>query len=354
VAVENAGLALNYEDLRDRVAEYIYGGSGDFSDGSYTTAEKSVIDRTIEDGLRQFYRPPVIDGRRHEWSFLSPTESFTINSPQSTGTIQYDHTGNAKGERAILLSSSTFTAETSGGWDYSQSMIEIAGVDYQIDSRHDSTTLLLNANNNPGSDIAAGTSYKVHQGNYILPDDFGRLVDEPTFAQKDNAWYTLKLISDARIRSLRQRDFNQNFASSKPQYIAIRPLRNDATTVNKKEMLFWPDVTADATIIYRYRVRPGLPTSTSAPSGYLYGSSEHSDTILYSCMGEAELRLDGGHGAYHSRFMEALVSSISMDRYDNKSRHLGYNDDASDGGEYFNIRRQYLYGSGVSHKGTGS
>ena len=354
MAVENAGLALNYEDLRDRVAEYIYGGSGDFSDGSYTTAEKSVIDRTIEDGLRQFYRPPVIDGRRHEWSFLSPTESFTINSPQSTGTIQYDHTGNAKGERAILLSSSTFTAETSGGWDYSQSMIEIAGIDYQIDSRHDSTTLLLNANNNPGSDIAAGTSYKVHQGNYILPNDFGRLVDEPTFAQKDNAWYTLKMISDARIRSLRQRDFNQNFASSKPQYIAIRPLRNDATTVNKKEMLFWPDVTADATIIYRYRVRPGLPTSTTAPSGYLYGSSEHSDTILYSCMGEAELRREGGHGAYHSRFMEALVSSISVDRYDNKSRHLGYNDDASDGGEYFNIRRQYLYGSGVSHKGTGS
>ena len=354
MAVENAGLALNYEDLRDRVAEYIYGGSGDFSDGSYTTAEKSVIDRTIEDGLRQFYRPPVIDGRRHEWSFLSPTESFTINSPQSTGTIQYDHTGNAKGERAILLSSSTFTAETSGGWDYSQSMIEIAGIDYQIDSRHASTTLLLNANNTPGSDIAAGTSYKVHQGNYILPNDFGRLVDEPTFAQKDNAWYTLKMISDARIRSLRQRDFNQNFASSKPQYIAIRPLRNDATTVNKKEMLFWPDVTADATIIYRYRVRPGLPTSTTAPSGYLYGSSEHSDTILYSCMGEAELRLDGGHGAYHSRFMEALVSSISVDRYDNKSRHLGYNDDASDGGEYFNIRRQYLYGSGVSHKGTGS
>ena len=354
MAVENAGLALNYEDLRDRVAEYIYGGSGDFSDGSYTTAEKSVIDRTIEDGLRQFYRPPVIDGRRHEWSFLSPTESFTINSPQSTGTIQYDHTGNAKGERAILLSSSTFTAETSGGWDYSQSMIEIAGIDYQIDSRHDSTTLLLNANNNPGSDIAAGTSYKVHQGNYILPNDFGRLVDEPTFAQKDNAWYTLKMISDARIRSLRQRDFNQNFASSKPQYIAIRPLRNDATTVNKKEMLFRPDVTADATIIYRYRVRPGLPTSTTAPSGYLYGSSEHSDTILYSCMGEAELRLDGGHGAYHSRFMEALVSSISVDRYDNKRRHLGYNDDASDGGEYFNIRRQYLYGSGVSHKGTGS
>ena len=354
MAVENAGLALNYEDLRDRVAEYIYGGSGDFSDGSYTTAEKSVIDRTIEDGLRQFYRPPVIDGRRHEWSFLSPTESFTINSPQSTGTIQYDHTGNAKGERAILLSSSTFTAETSGGWDYSQSMIEIAGIDYQIDSRHDSTTLLLNANNNPGSDIAAGTSYKVHQGNYILPNDFGRLVDEPTFAQKDNAWYTLKMISDARIRSLRQRDFNQNFASSKPQYIAIRPLRNAATTVNKKEMLFWPDVTADATIIYRYRVRPGLPTSTTAPSGYLYGSSEHSDTILYSCMGAAELRLDGGHGAYHSRFMEALVSSISVDRYDNKSRHLGYNDDASDGGEYFNIRRQYLYGSGVSHKGTGS
>ena len=354
MAVENAGLALNYEDLRDRVAEYIYGGSGDFSDGSYTTAEKSVIDRTIEDGLRQFYRPPVIDGRRHEWSFLSPTESFTINSPQSTGTIQYDHTGNAKGERAILLSSSTFTAETSGGWDYSQSMIEIAGIDYQIDSRHDSTTLLLNANNNPGSDIAAGTSYKVHQGNYILPNDFGRLVDEPTFAQKDNAWYTLKMISDARIRSLRQRDFNQNFASSKPQYIAIRPLRNDATTVNKKEMLFWPDVTADATIIYRYRVRPGLPTSTTAPSGYLYGSSEHSDTILYSCMGEAELRLDGGHGAYHSRFLEALVSAISVDRDDNKSRHLGYNDDASDGGEYFNIRRQYLYGSGVSHKGTGS
>ena len=352
--IENAGLALNYESIRDRVAEYIYGGSGDYSDGSYTTAEKLVIDRTIEDGLRQFYRPPVVDGRRHEWTFLSPTDSFTINAPQSTGTIQYDHTGHAKGERAILLSSSTFTAESDGGWDYSSSMIEIAGVDYQISSRYDSTTLLLAANNNPGEDVAALTSYSVHQGNYILPNDFGRLVDEPTLAQKDNAWYTLKLISDARIRSLRQRDFNQNFASGKPQFIAIRPVANDPTTVNKKEMMFWPDISSDSTIIYRYRVRPGLPTSTTSPSGYLYGSSEHSDTIMYSCLAEAELRLDGGHGAYHSRFMESLVSSISVDRYDNKSRHLGYNDDSSDGYDVFSVRRTYLYGSGVSYKGTGS
>ena len=354
MAVENTGLALTFEDLRDRVAEHQFGGSGDYSDSSFTTEEQAVIDSLVADGLRQFYKPPMVDGKRHDWTFLSPVDTFTINTPQSSGTIQYDHTGHANGERAVLLSSATFDAESSGGWDYSQSMIEIDGVDYQISSRYDATTLLLSSTNNPGSDVAAGKSYEVHQSNYILPNDFGRLVEDPTFAQKDNAWYTLKMVSEARIRELRQRSFNQNFASGKPQFIAIRPLKNDPTTVNQKEMVFWPDVSSSATVIYRYRVRPGLPTSTTEPSGYVYGASDHSDTILYSCLSESELRLDGGRGGYYQKFLDCLAASTQFDRNDNKAQVLGYNSDASDHHDVFSIRRTYLYGSGVTYKGTGT
>ena len=354
MAVENTGLTLTFEDLRDRVAEHQFGGSGDYSDETFTTAERAVIDSLVSDGLRQFYKPPRVDSKRHDWTFLSPADTFTINAPQSSGTIQYDHTGHAKGERAILLSSATFDAEASGGWDYSQSMIEIAGVDYQISSWYDATTLLLTSSNNPGSDVAALTNYEVHQSNYILPDDFGRMVEDPTFAQKDNAWYTLKMISEARIREMRQRSFNQSFASGKPQFIAIRPLKNDPTTVNQKELVFWPDVSSSATVIYRYRVRPGLPTSTSSPSGYVYGASDHSDTILYSCLAESELRLDGGRGAYFQKFMDCLAASTLYDRNDNKAQVLGYNADASDSYDVLSVRRTYLYGSGVTYKGAGT
>ena len=69
------GLALSHDDLRDHIVEFLYGGTGDYdtpstSTGAYSDTEKKFTDRVLQSGLRQFYLPPPVQGRRHDWSFL--------------------------------------------------------------------------------------------------------------------------------------------------------------------------------------------------------------------------------------------------------------------------------------------
>jgi hypothetical protein len=83
---------------------------------------------------------------------------------------------------------------------------------------------------------------------------------------------------------------------------------------------------------------------------YLYGGSDHSETILYSCLSEAERRVDDEKGPMWERFQECLASSVMFDSRDNRSEHLGYNGDDSDGIPIFNRNRQFLYSGQVTYK----
>jgi len=160
-------------------------------------------------------------------------------------------------------------------------------------------------------------------------------------------------VGESRIRQLRQRDRYKNYSGGDPQFAAIRAKAFTASTGTRQEVLFWPQITSAATVSYRYRVRPNKPTSTGhndLTGDYLYGGSDHSETILYSCLAEAERRVDDERGSMWARFQECLASSVMFDTRDNRAEHIGYNGDSSDGIPVFNRNRQFLYSGQVTYK----
>ena len=330
-------LSLSHEDLRDGVYEYVHGGAGDYSAES-DADRKSLVDKIVDSGLRQFYKPPPIGQIVHDWSFLKPVTTMSLNAPYTTGTIAYDHTGGTH-ERQVTLSGGTWPA-----WA-AEAKIEISGTDYPVESRVSDSILILDSSDNPAADVAASTTYNLHQDDYDLPDDFGRIIGPITFAQADNAWYVCHLVGESRIREMRQRD--SGYKGGDPLYASVRvkPFVPDAGT--RQQILFWPIVQSSATITYQYRVRPNKPVSGTH---YPYGGSDHSETVLYSCLAEAERRVDGLKGPMYERFMECLVASVFFDQKDNKPEVIGYNGDDSDFSPMFGAGRTSLYSSGVSHK----
>ena len=330
-----SSLSLSFEDLRDAVYEYAYGGDGDHS-GESDANRKALVDRLVYSGLRQFYKPPPVGGRIHDWSFLMPVTTLSINAPYTTGTL-------AATNGVVTLSTGTFPAWAASG------MIEISGTDYSVATRTSGSQLVLD-DTSSASDVDASTSYNLHQDDYDLPDDFGRILGPFTFAQADNSWYTCKVVGEARIRELRQRDHS---SGGDPQFAAIRAKAFTASTGTRQEVLFWPQVASSATVTYKYRVRPNKPTSTGhddLTGDYLYGGSDHSETILYSCLAEAERRVEDEKGPMWARFQECLASSVMFDSRDNRAEHLGYNGDDSDGIPIFNRNRQFLYSGQVTYK----
>ena len=342
-------LSLSWDDIRNEVYEYLFGGGDEgFTNETDNDRIKSV-ERACYSGLRQFYSPPPVDGRTHDWSFLMPTATLSLNGAYSTGTIAYDHTGGAN-ELQVTLSGGTWPSWAASG------MIDIAGNDYPVESRVSDTVLTLDANNNPGADVAASTSYNLHQDDYELPDDFGSVLGTFTFAQVDNTLQPVNIVGENRMRELRQRDYNQSYTSGDPFYGAIRPkARANRLPGTRYEVMFWPDVSSDATLTYRYRVMPDKPiTGDASADDLIYGITQHGETILYSCLAEGERRMEGERGEMWAQFQVLLQTSVMRDRQDNKTEVFGYNGDASDSAGMYGPKRFTLFSSGVTYKGQGT
>jgi len=222
-------------------------------------------------------------------------------------------------------------------------MVEISGVSYGIASVT-GKYITLDTGDNPGSDISLAAAFRLHQDDYTLPDDFGRLIDPLTFVEKENAWHSVGIVGEGRIRELRQRDYIGT-NGSKPQVAAIRTVNNSIETGTRREIMFWPAVSGDYVLKMQYRVRP---QDDLDDDDVPYGGTDHAETILYSCLAEAERRLDETQGVYNQRFIVSLASSIDLDSRMAGAHTLGYNSDRSDVGSA--MGREYLFGSRIRHK----
>ncbi len=105
---------------------------------------------------------------KHSWNYLSRKYNFATIAPYATGTIAFDFTGGAS-ERLITLTGGTFPS------DATNYEMQIAGVNYAVETRESDTTLTLTPRDNPGIDVASGTSYSLFKEAYDLPVDFRRI-----------------------------------------------------------------------------------------------------------------------------------------------------------------------------------
>ena len=331
-------LSLTWENIRNEVYEFLFGGNEDGYTNESDTDRKSIVDRVCHSGLRQFYNPPPVEGRTHDWSFLMPAASIALNASYSTGTV-------AATNGVVTLSGGTWPAWAAAG------EISISGTNYSVNTRDSDSQLTLD-DTSSASDAASSTSYSLHQDDYDLPDDFGSVLGVMTYAQADNALQPVEFVVEGRMRELRQRDYNTSYSGDDPFYASIRPKPRGSTVEGTRhQIMFWPDVTSAATLTYRYRVLPDKPISSS---DMVHGITQHSETILYSCLAEAERRMDGERGTQWQTFQEYLLTSVTRDRQDNKADIYGYNGDFSDRREMYGPRRLTLFSGGVTYKGQGT
>jgi len=105
---------------------------------------------------------------KHRWRCYKSRRILTTAPSQTTGTCAFDLAGGAY-ERVVTLSGATFPA-TARFY-----RINIGGVHYPLDTYESSTEVTLPENENPGADVAAGTSYTLYRDCYPLPVDFRKL-----------------------------------------------------------------------------------------------------------------------------------------------------------------------------------
>jgi len=78
-ATGESTLSVSYSDLLAAVGGFLgYGVTA----ANWTAAQLAEIDRYVQDGVRQFYYPPAVNGVEagFEWSFLKPTTTITTTA----------------------------------------------------------------------------------------------------------------------------------------------------------------------------------------------------------------------------------------------------------------------------------
>lgn len=120
------------------------------------------VNRLTNVAVRTAYRdlPNVL-----AWAYYKRRTTLVTAAPYSTGTVAYDHTGGTS-ERLVTLTGGTWTSWARYG------TLKIGEVSYKVASRVSNTEITLDADNNPGEDVASGTSYTLYRTQYPLPNGF--------------------------------------------------------------------------------------------------------------------------------------------------------------------------------------
>jgi len=310
--VTESTLSQTRTQLRQEIGYFLgYGRTVD----DWSTEEESDIDAALNKGLRQFYFPPRLTPQEsaHEWSFLKPIDTLTTIASYTTGTIAV-----ADESKTVTLTTGTWPS-----WAATHGSLVIDTVEYAISTRDGDSQITLSSAFD-GTTLTAGDYTLWHDGNYDMPDDFGGMEGEMTFAVTTQ-FMPLKRIGEGQVRAERQ----LTTARSRPIFVAVRPKESDGTDGQRFEAMLVPiPGSTTYTLTYRKRI---LANALSATIINPYGGMAHSDTILASCLAAAELQIEDAKGARWMEFKERLAASVDADRKANSQEYFGYNGDNSDG-----------------------
>lgn len=313
---ETAG--TSFPQLRREVAYFLNRGR---APASWATDQWDVIDACIKRGIQTFYYPPpLVQGQAaHSWSFLRPLATITTAAPYSTGTV-------SAANGVVTLSGGIFPAWAASG------ELSVGDFSYPIAARVSGTELLLE---DTSVSILAGSSYRVSQHIYDLPEDFGSLDGLVTYLPGvSQEHHPIELVNEAEIRRLRQQDATIQ-SSDRPRYVAYRPKPFSGAVGQRWEALFHPTPNAAYSLQYRYKAIPGTLSDANL---YPMGGPEHAETIVEACLAQAEQRMNDGQTVHSALFLKALAASIDIDRAVSPAPFLG--DTSGTAGTSFQELRQ--------------
>ncbi len=147
-----------------------------------------------------------------------------------------------------------------------------------------------------------------------LPAGFANMEDPFRFAAGSGYYGSITETTPNHILMLRQ----GGSVTGYPRLYAIRPKALTATTGQRWEVMWYPTISADLTLSYRYRVTPSALVNDA---DFPYGHQLHSMAILEACLCQMEVRKGDVSGVHHrlyrgpdpNRVGGLLLTSIKRD-----------------------------------------
>lgn len=291
--VDAITMSVGYEELSVAVGHYL--GWGRDIDG-YSADRLTRIERHIRSGLLRFYNVPG-----YTWSFLRPENALSTVAPYSTGTVE------------ILAGTVTLTDGTWPAWASGASLC-VGGAYYNVTARTDDAEIIID---DTSLEVDAGTSFSLSRYAYDLPADFSQFDGQLECRSTADAMYgPVNLSTAGEVR--RRLAISPSF--SYPEIVGVRPKTFDATVGQRYQAVFHPAPDAAYAYWYSYRVTPAM---LSAVNLYPLGGSDHSETILESCLAAAERAELGEAGLHAGEFERLLQVSLSTDKLHHAPTSLG-------------------------------
>ena len=297
-------LTANYDTIQRTIALEL---GWDRDSSQWTPANNSDFGLIVDEGMRQFYGPPILPNERksHNWSFLFPLGTMKLSSGFELGTV------------SVVSGTATFTDDLPD-WIVDGSIaIHLAdGVKYfDVLARVSGTELTLDPT---VPDSAAGTKFHAYRRFYDLPEDFGGMhSDEFTISR--HSQYISASIRLTSERAIRDKSDSVSGIGGFPSLAALTTVAPDATRSSRTRVTFWPLVQGDWDLEFRYIA---IPPRISASFPYHYGSAFCSEAVIASCVDRAYQRIHASQEK-HSYFMDRLSQAIMHDRRNFDPSNLG-------------------------------
>lgn len=149
-------------------------------------------------------------------------------------------------------------------------------------------------------------SLTADDGDYDLPDDFGRLIGNIHY-EPDEQRASIAVVSVGDLLEMRAHSDKEGA----PTYVAVRYKSSDRTTGQRQEALFWPEPDASYTVYYEYEAYSGALSDTYP---YPLGGMQLAELYIESCLAVAEQRVNDAPGVHSAAFQSLLIDALLRDR----------------------------------------
>ena len=289
-----SGLSIGLPELIQEVGFFLDYGRG--VDPTHDAGQLSEIMSIIQSGVRRVYYPlPAGQGTvGHEWSFLRPTTTITLQQAVSGALTRGSFTAGDSITQTTTLARATYVSD-----DGAEMVL------YGVSGIADGTSTWYPSDDDDDTTNAWTPTEIADTSKYDLPDDHGRLVGGLHFAA--NLYRrSIEVVPIAQILEMRA----VNAYTSYPRYAAVRYKSSDGSGGQRQEILFFPQPDQAFVLSYEYEAYNG-PLSDSYP--YPLGGMQLAELYIESCLAVAESRLNEEVGLHTAQYQALLVDAIVRD-----------------------------------------
>lgn len=317
-----SAMSLGWSDLKSEVGFFLKYGRD-----TWTATQETEIEAIVHSGVRRAYYPPAMgEGKErtagYEWSWLRPSATLSLVAKYNTGTIT------VVAGVVTLTVAGTFPSWAAAG------DLTVDGIQYSVNTRDGDNQVTLD---DTSVTAAALSTYSLARSTYDLPDDYGRISGDFSYAPQEYL-SGVRQVAVSEILAMR----SASAQVGDPQFFATRfKSATPAAVGSRQEVLFFPEPDVAQTLYYEYEAYSGKLTDALP---YPLGGMQMAEVYVESCLALAESRIEDAHGVHVAEFSALMLDAIARDKKKG-AKIFGQMGHKSDNGETPEFRRGMVGGT---------